>query len=234
MPKTTPPASRPPDARVRVRGPAWILGAALLVLLAVSGCRRSLLGPPPPPPMLAGANTPPDAVAAAHDPDLDADVRRLAHDDFVVRSRAAERLVAVGAPALPALGRRGDQAVVLYGREEISTTRPVIDAILETLPDPAVRHQLIEGAPVVRRSAAQALGTRDGWGSVTALIDATEDDVGVVRAAAAASLRRLTNRFFGFQAEAPPTLRAAATQRWRTWWAIEGRLEAGGGDDSEG
>ena len=36
------------------------------------------------------------------------------------------------------------------------------------------------------------------------------------------------------RAESPPTLRAAATERWRTWWAIEGRVEAHKGPRDEG
>ena len=78
---------------------------------------------------------------------------------------------------------------------------------------------------MIRRAAADALGARGRMGAVPALITATEDRDVSVRAAAAASLRRLTHRSFGFRAEAPPALRAAATERWRTWWAVEGRVD---------
>lgn len=226
MPNTTLPPSSPPAEVARALG--WA-GAALLAGVLLAGCHGPLLSAQP---AVALLETAPGA--REHRAALDADVRRLAHTDFIVRAQASERLLAAGQGALPALGRVGDQPVLVYGRERLSTTRPVIDAILGGLPDRVVRDELLHGEPVVRRAAAEALGQRGRWGAVAGLIEATEDEAQAVRAAAAASLRRLTNRFFGYEADAVPTLRAQATERWRTWWAIEGRVQAGATVDDEG
>lgn len=236
MPNTMLPSPRPPHrravTRASIRRGLFALGRLALGPVFVGclllGCSRPLLNEGPSEALLPSA-----AVGPVGD-GFDPDVRRLEDPDFVTRARAAERLVAAGPAALPALGRRGDQPVVLYGKMRVSTTRPVIRAILDAMPDGAVRRELASGEAVVRRAAAEALGRRGRWGSVAALIDATEDPEPTVRASSAASLRRLTNRFFGFRAEASPTLRAAATQRWRTWWTIEGRLEAPTSPDDAG
>lgn len=228
MPNTMLPLPRPPHRRARLHVSVCL---GVLALASLLGCSRPLLHQRPAAALLPA---PAEARSGAGALALDQDVVRLTDLDFVTRARASERLVAAGEAALPALGRRGDQEVVLYGKERVSTTRPVIREILDGMPDAAVRRELASGEAVVRRAAAEELGRRDRWGSIPALIDATEDRVPPVRASAAASLRRLTNRFFGFRAEAPSTLRAAATERWRTWWAVEGRREAPEGGDDEG
>ena len=170
---------------------------------------------------------PPEARWGDAGGSLATDVRRLRSADFVERSRAAERLVAAGEAALPSLGAAGDAPAAGPGGMPASTTRPVLRAIVGDLPPDRVRAALQAPWPVVRREAAEEMGRRGSWGAIPALLDGLADGDAEVRAASAASLNRLTNRSFGFDARARPAARTAATRRWREWWSIEGRLRAG-------
>ncbi len=151
-----------------------------------------------------------------------ADVARLASPDFVERSRAAEALVRAGASALPALGAAGALKVAVDGGARVSTTEPVLRAILGDADDAAVASQLRAPWANVRRVASQELGMRGSWNPIPELIVRLEDGDAGVRAAAAESLRRLTNNFFGFQALADAASRKAAANRWESWWSSEG------------
>ena len=154
-------------------------------------------------------------------------VRALASDDFVARSRAAEALVAQGERALPALGAAGDQPVAAHGRVAVSTTRPVVAAILSTVPEERlVRVHLPSDAALVRRGAAEELGRREAWGGVPDLIERLSDEDAGVRVASIGALRRITNRFYDADAAAPASTRVAAVERGREWWNREGRLAA--------
>ena len=73
----------------------------------------------------------------------------------------------------------------------------------------------------VRREAAVEVGTRDRWGSIPRLIERLEYGDREVRAASAASLRRLTNQWFGFHASASLGQRRSAADRWRQWWNVQ-------------
>jgi hypothetical protein len=115
----------------------------------------------------------------------------------------------------------------------VSATRPVVQAILADLPDERVRHFLEAPAPQVRELSAEELGRRGGWRSI--LIDRLEDESPGVREASESALRRLTNQFFGYRALADAGNRRQAAQRWREWWAVEGRARsARGGREPEG
>ena len=153
-------------------------------------------------------------------------VRLLTSRDFVTRARANRTLVDAGAAALPALGRAGDLPVPVSGGLRVSATRAVIETIAADMPRDGLEQALSAPWPNVRRAAAGELGRRDRWGAIPALIASLEDADPGVRAAAAAALRRLTNNFFGFRAEARVPTRRAATGRWRTWWSLEGRARA--------
>lgn len=152
-------------------------------------------------------------------------VAALKSPDFVERSRASERLVQRGVAALPALGAAGPQPVLVHGEARVSTTRPVIQAILQGAAPERIEAELASPHAVVRRGAAEELGRRGRWRPIPALIARLDDPDPGVRGAAAASLRRLTNHFFGYSAQAGPRARRVAAARWRTWWTQEGRVE---------
>jgi hypothetical protein len=191
------------------------------------GAGRPAAGVPPASGSARGAATP-TALAAEW-------VDALRSEDFETRSRAGERLIAMGEPALDAIAAAGEGTVTVHGWLRVSSTRPVVDAILEAAPaDRLARVHLASPAPVVREAAAVELGRRGGLGGVPFLIERLDDDDVGVRAAASASLRRVTNRFFGYEARAGVGDRRAAAERWRTWWTREGRLEAAGAAKSRG
>ena len=163
------------------------------------------------------ARTPaaPDAYAAT--------VRTLASADFETRSRAARQLVAAGDAGLPALGRAGDMPVGVGGGVQVSATKAVVRAVLAKTGDDALVEHLGSPWGNVRREAATELGRRDRWAAVPRLIDHLEDADADVRAASAAALRRVTNNFFGYRAQAAVAHRRAGADRWRAWWSMEGR-----------
>ena len=154
-------------------------------------------------------------------------VQELASDDFGVRNRAAESLVALGEGALPTLGLAGDRTVAAHGKVAVSTTRPVVAAILEKVPaDRLVRVHLPSEAALVRRGAAEELGRRELWAGVPELIERLTDSDASVRVASLGALRRITNRFYDVDAEAPPAVRVAAVEQGRAWWNREGHRAA--------
>ena len=55
------------------------------------------------------------------------------------------------------------------------------------------------------------------------LIDALTHDVSEIRKGAAEELRSLTKEYFGYAGDLPPRDRDRAQQRYRDWWALEGR-----------
>jgi hypothetical protein len=192
-------------------GLAWLAAS-------LSACRTSRV------PTADVAVTP--RVEREHADRADADVRRLASADFGTRARATRRLVAGGEASLPALGRAGDLPVSVAGGMRVSATRAVVETILADLPRDAVDRALAAPWPNVRRAAAAEHGRRDKWSAIPQLMASLDDDDPEVRRAAAAALRRMTNHFFGFRAEARAGHRRAATDRWRTWWSREGRARA--------
>lgn len=149
-------------------------------------------------------------------------VRGLVDPDFETRTRAARELVAAGDAAVPALGRAGDLSVPVAGGMEVSATRSVVQSILERSDPAAIERHLGSPWPNVRRSAAEELGRRDLWTAIPRLIERLDDPDADVRAASAVSLRRLTNNFLGYQAQASLGKRREAADRWRTWWSQEG------------
>ncbi len=155
-------------------------------------------------------------------------VRQLAHPDFEVRTRAAGELVAAGDAALPALGRAGDLEVPVAGGLKVSATRSVVQSIVEQAGDERLDEHLGSPWANVRRAAAAEIGGRDQWASIPRLIERLDDRDAEVRAASAASLRRLTNQWFGYRAMAAVGTRRSAADRWRRWWTLEGRAQRAG------
>ncbi len=219
--------------------PGLAAGAALLLcaLAGLGGCRSSLgVGSQGGDPIAGGAGS---AAARAAGPQVPAapgaavpgpespaaaarDVASLRDPDFGRRSAAAARLVAAGAPALPALGAAGDQPSAGADGRPDSSTAPVVAAILARQPDEELARILSSPHATLRRGAADELGRRTSWAPVPRLIDRLEDPVPDVREAAHAALRRLTHEFL----EAPAGGHASAADRWRRWWSQTGRARA--------
>ncbi|MDJ0974814.1 MAG: HEAT repeat domain-containing protein [Planctomycetota bacterium] len=206
-----------------------LLALAPILGLALSLCACRTDAPVASPGAVSDARVAVLAPVSSPPPQLDdglrRDVRALQSPDFVERSRAAERLVQTGVAALPALGAAGPQPVLVHGEARVSTTRPVIQSILQAAEPVRVEAELVSPYAVVRRGAAEELGRRGRWAPIPELIVRLDDPDPGVRAAAAASLRRLTNNFFGYSAQANRRARSAAAGRWRTWWTQEGRVE---------
>ncbi len=198
----------------------------LLLALGVGGCARGV--------SVSEVERPPVARAAGGGGPFTGDLAALRSPDFVTRQRAAERLVAAGETALGALGAAGEQPVPGLAGRGVSTTRPVVDAILQDLPAEHVRTHLAGPWSVVRRAAATELGRRGGLGAVPELIARLTDDDVEVRIAAVAALRRLTNRYFGFAPRATVVARREAEARWRSWWLVEGKRRADREDQAAG
>lgn len=196
-------------------GPGRALLALVLVAMGAAACRTS--PPPDPSAPLAGRLT-----GLPEDPDVAA----LRAPDFAQRSAAAERLVARGPQALPALGAAGDQAADGIGGVPTSTTAPVVAAILATQPDAAVADLLASPHATLRRAAAVEVGQRSAWTPIPRLIDRLEDTEPAVREAAHSALRRLTNEFLETSGRPGPGESASLSERWRRWWNQTGRARA--------
>ncbi|MDJ0520453.1 MAG: HEAT repeat domain-containing protein [Planctomycetota bacterium] len=150
-------------------------------------------------------------------------VRGLASHDFEVRTRAARELVAAGDAAVPALGRAGDLSVPVAGGMRVSATRSVLLSILARSDEGALERHLGSPWPNVRRTAAEELGRRERWSAIPRLIERLDDTDLEVRAASAVSLRRVTNQFLGYDPDDSLGDRREAADRWRAWWARDGR-----------
>ena len=193
---------------------------ALFAAVLCGGCQASPKASTAP---TAGSAPIVPVAATDSDPRAAGEVARLVSPDFVVRVQASETLVGIGPRALPALGAAGEQPVRVHGAVAVSTTEPVVEAILGDAGDDTLEAQVRAPWPNIRRAAAEELGRRGRWGAIPALIERLDDtDLGV-RAASASSLRRLTNNFFGYQARGQLARRKAVQARWRSWWTQEGR-----------
>lgn len=196
---------------------------SFVVVTSTAACRTRLAGPVSDP-----VSAPARAVVVRGS--YARDVELLRSEDFVTRARAAERLVAGGERAVPALGAAGDGTVRALDGADVGTTAPVLRSIFADLEADALARQLESPWPVVRRETATELGRRGRWHAVPYLLPHLQDGDGSVRAASARALRRLTNRFFGYDAKASLRARRQATERWQEWWSVEGRVRTGQGD----
>jgi hypothetical protein len=210
-------------------GLACACAALVLVTCVVTGCASRPLAAEG---AARSATTVPVRMPVAHD--AGTDVKLLRSPSFVERSHAADRLVTLGEDALPLLGAAGDASVRVYGTQDVPTTRPVVRAILEDLPQARLYAHLDGAWPTVRREAAEELGRRGRLSAVPYLLPRMDDEDRGVRAAAVSSLRRLTNQFFGYDPGAHFSARRAAANRWNDWWDIQGRVRAERDDDGAG
>lgn len=196
---------------------------SLVAVTSTAACRTRLAGP-----VSAPVSAPARAVVVRGT--YARDVELLRSEDFVTRARAAERLIAGGEHAVPALGAAGDGTVRALDGADVGTTAPVLRSIFADLEVDALARQLESPWPVVRRETAAELGRRGRWHAVPYLLPHLQDGDGSVRAASARALRRLTNRFFGYDAKASLRARRQATERWQEWWSVEGRVRTEQGD----
>ena len=215
IPRSPTVAQRPSRGGI-AGGRPW---AAWILLLLLAGCASE----PPPGDITAIQPLPARALPPVGDDPWDRPVRDLTSADFEIRTRAARTLVAAGAEALPALGRAGALEVPVAGGLRVSATRSVVAAILADADVEQVERHLGSPWSSVRLAAAEEIGRRDRWTAIPRLIERLDDADAGVRAASAVSLRRLTNQFLGYRAEASVGSRRTAANRWRTWWSREGR-----------
>ena len=141
-------------------------------------------------------------------------LRLLTSRDFHARMKASRSLVALGAPALDALGRMSAQTIPGPGGLPVSATRGALTALAESLSVDELRAALRSRHRSVRRAVAAELGRRKEatvLGELTACLD---DSCPCVRAAAVGALRATTSRWFGYDAEAHPRRRARAKAQW--------------------
>lgn len=191
-----------------------------LTALALAGCRSGGTGSPGT--SISGTPTRREAAPASPSPAPGSDVEKLASTDFVLRSQAAERLVAAGPAALDSLGAAGDMPVAVLGGGRDSATAPVVAAILAHLSDAEAQQLLQSPHPTLRRAAATELGRREAWAPVPALIEGLADADPGTREASHAALKRLTGEL------ADPVGSGSRRDRWRAWWSQAGRLRAEG------
>ncbi len=183
-------------------------------MAALPGCRAVGTGRD------ARPAAPPNPTGVSGTAGSDPRIASLYAADFTVRARAGEALVARGEAALDLLGAAADAE---RGTPGPSRVAPVLAAILAEVPEARLENvHLRAPTPAVRAAAATALGRRDVWGSVPALIDRIADDDDRVRASSIAALRRLTNRFYDVDLGLSAPAGAVVAARERTWWQREG------------
>jgi len=143
-------------------------------------------------------------------------VRDLRSEHFGRASSGARRLVAVGEQAIAYLGYAGKNQPADDGRDE--TYQIVLRPILREAPARHVGFGLLSPYPDVRVAAAFVCGEQQYTEHVALLVELLEDDALQVRRAAISSLRMLSNRYFGYRADGPPSGRAKSVARWRELW----------------
>lgn len=148
-------------------------------------------------------------------------VARLWSADFAVYTEAGKSLLALGEQAIPYLGYYGDVKKELWPGQEMPIARCILDPIIESVPPERLPGYLKSPYRQVRASAAMSCGERRERSQVPLLLDLLEDPEPMVRAAANAALRMISNRFFDFRPDGPDHLRTAAIARWRRHFGVE-------------
>jgi|GEM_PF-5595415 len=223
--RPVPPSPRSPSTldlavpRSAFRRPVrWPFVCAVLAALGLGACR-------------ATTTQAPEASFAGQlsGSSFDADIVALSSPDFVLRSQAAERLVAAGSASLDALGAAGDRSTPAPGSPSESTTAPVIVAILGRASDAEVLALISSPHAPLRAAASRESGRRGAWTPVPALIERLADSEPPVREAAHAALRRITGEVAepsGPNVVGGRPVGGDRAERWRQWWRQEGRARA--------
>src|SRR5262249_27700502 len=102
-----------------------------------------------------------------------------------------------------------------------TSQRKARDALAERLTRmtaATLRERLTDEDVEMRRAAALACGMKEDKQYVPDLIPRPEDRAARGARAAQGALKHLTKEDFGPAAKASPAERAAAIDRWKTWW----------------
>jgi HEAT repeat protein len=149
------------------------------------------------------------AVSRLHPDEVRAGVLTLAHSVDPIDRAAAMRLMGElrEAALVPELVRAladGDEAVVASAHASL---------VLVTRQDFG-----LDARPWLRWWELSSSRYRIEW-----LIDALTHEVSEIRRAAGEELRALSKEYFGYASDLPQRDRERAQQRYRDWWATEGR-----------
>jgi HEAT repeat protein len=139
--------------------------------------------------------------------------RDVLHGDFETFTAAARRLIALGEPAVPHLGRLAGTETDPEGRLAI-----VLGRILDRVPAARLGPLLDSTCEPVQVAAATACGERRLEEHAPRLVDLLLDPSEDVRRAAAIALRRISNAFLGYRPEASERERAESVAEWRRLW----------------
>jgi hypothetical protein len=82
-----------------------------------------------------------------------------------------------------------------------------------------VARQLSDESPVVRYEVAASLLQFKDWSGVPVLISFLEDDDRRIRFKSFQALSGFAHQDFGYEFGAPEPERAAAVDKWKTWWS---------------
>jgi HEAT repeat protein len=145
--------------------------------------------------------------------DIASSIEDLASDDFGHRTRGSRALLAYGEEAIPYLGYRFSLA-----QAEPDPHCPaciVMNTILAKLPASRIGVQLESPYALARIAAAEAAGEKQLQELAPELVTLLDDEDPAVRRAAVTALRRITQTFLGYRAEASPAKRAKAIEAWK-------------------
>jgi hypothetical protein len=140
-------------------------------------------------------------------------VRALGSIDFQTYSAAASGLAELGEAVTPYLGHIGERAS--ESERTFRVVAVVLAPVFVALEPERLAFHLPSAYRVVRATAAQVAGERNLMECAPVLVNLLEDQDLRVRRAAIAALRRLTNRFFGYDPAATVLRRAKPVQRWQ-------------------
>ena len=140
-------------------------------------------------------------------------VRALGSSDFQTCSTAASGLAELGEAVTPYLGHVGERASPSERTFRVVTV--VLGPVFFGLEPERLAFYMQSPYRALRATAAQAAGKRDLMEYAPELVSLLEDHDLQVRRAAIAVLRRLTNRFFGYDPAANARRRAKPVRRWQ-------------------
>ena len=140
-------------------------------------------------------------------------VRALGSIDFQTYSAAASGLAELGEAVTPYLGHIGERAS--QSERTFRVVAVVLAPVFLGLEPERVAFYLPSPYRVVRATAARVAGKRELLEYAPELVGLLEDHDLQVRRAAIAALRRLTNRFFGYDPAAKELRRAKPVRRWQ-------------------